>query len=145
MRTSIRIRPRARPIREWCIDAALFVGIIIGAYAIMASACGCRDATLTAMAAATRTVSAAVPALHELRRAEGEVCFDETSYDAARACIDAVRERWAPVWLALDMLETADEAALEGRVDIATLGRAYCTVARVTELPPLPSELGACR
>jgi outer membrane murein-binding lipoprotein Lpp len=94
---------------------------------------GCpRSAQLQVLTGMTSAASAAVPSMLDARERQGEKCFAGTPTRAeASACLDAVRADWRPVWLALDVLEDADQAALDGDVQLEQVRGVYCGLALV--------------
>lgn len=97
------------------------------------------------LAAVTKAAAKLTPAILEEREAAGARCFDgQPTAASADECLATVRASWAPVWSALDALELADESALAGSVELATVGRAYCALSRAlpdklkTQLPSVP-------
>jgi hypothetical protein len=148
------VRPPARILWRWYLSLAwstlwpALAVLVLAAMALsiaLAGGLGCVSGAQTALAAATRTVAGAMPALLDAREDDGARCFEGTPTHAdAAACLDAVRAKWAPVWAAVDVLEAVDEAALAGELRLEDAARAYCALARVVELPALPAALGRC-
>lgn len=57
--------------------------------------------------------NAALPAIVEAYRQEGETCVRQSTARAeAELCISGVKQRWAKVWSAWDALRTADDAVV---------------------------------
>uniref|UniRef100_A0A6M3INU5 Uncharacterized protein n=1 Tax=viral metagenome TaxID=1070528 RepID=A0A6M3INU5_9ZZZZ len=135
---------------EWMCVVVLVAFAGAGAWLLA----GCSPAALDLQARAAdvvaRSANAALPALVEAYQAEGEeVVARCDSLDEARAGLDAVRARWAPVWSAWDALETVHElweTTLEAGGDAAVIWpsvlRAYCGLRLAldgrAELPDVP-------
>ncbi len=136
-----RLYEAARAI-AWLLMLAFVVG---GLALLIAGATGCVSKTQVALASLTRTVTAAVPAMHDEREDDGQACFpDGATYEQAKACVEDVRAEWALAWAALDTLEAVDDAALRGELRVEDAVRAYCVLAKFIELPALPEVLGRC-
>lgn len=118
------------------------------------SAC---PAAINPQTVAAQTIAAVANAagvtLAAAMRGEGNAAIaSSTTADEARARIDAIETRWAPVWAAYDALALAHDAyatALEaGTVpDAAEVARLYCALRAVAagvavSLPDNPA--GAC-
>ena len=114
------------------------IGLLLG------HALGCtRTDQQRALAVATEAAAGALPRLRAERDAEELACLAATpDYEPARACVEASRSRWAPVWAAYDLLVVIDSAAIDGQIDMASALGAYCTIAAVAGLGA--SALGAC-
>lgn len=95
--------------------------------------CGCpSDTARQTLAAVTRATTASLPMVYKVREADGARCFEGApTYDEAAACLARVDADWAPVWLALDALEAADQSALDGKVDIAATLGVFCGLVAV--------------
>lgn len=136
-----RLAEAARAI-AWLLMCAFVVG---GLVLLIVGATGCKDRVQVALASLTRTVTAAVPAMHDEREDDGQACFpDGATYEQAKACVEDVRAEWALAWAALDTLEAVDDAALRGELRVEDAVRAYCVLRRFVELPELPEVLGRC-
>lgn len=110
--------------------------------------CGCtRAAQLVPLTAMTRAAAASVPTMVLRIQAEEDACFRDgaATFSEASVCVAESRERWAPVLFAIDSLAAADQAALDGSVDLAAVLAAYCVLAdAVPSVPAPPAVIGAC-
>lgn len=108
---------------------------------------GCTDAALQIQAQAAnsvaQTANAALPILLERYRQEGLRAIDVVkdaggTADEARAAVDAVKAKWAPVWKAWETLRVAQGAwadTIAGGADagstLEALRDAYCGLIQV--------------
>jgi hypothetical protein len=108
-----------------------------------------RDIQVVAANELAAVTEAAVPVLLERRVADGDRCFAAgATAEQAAACLERVRDRWAPAWSALDAWAAAHGAWADsierGKPDMTQLRAAYCVV-RVAiiaqvQLPDVPLD-----
>lgn len=118
----------------------VFVSLVCWAILV----CGCtRTDQQRVLAVMTQATTAAIGSMVEAVQAEENACIALGTYEAAKACVDKSRAKWAPAWGAVDVLAAVDQAALDGEPDLAMALRVYCELASVYPKLPAP-PIGGC-